>query len=300
MGGECIMSNEIVKDVVDIIPKEQLELAKNYTLADLTRSNGEILNELDIDDIFNILKSSINVVSHNSLAVMVENAAKLKDYLEQTGQTTLLQILKSRLQFINDDYKIIENGFIYFLYERDVNAIIKVVNNHKDDRYLALTKLTDYTKMIPTEALPTVKKAREIFKYLVILHNDPRGAGVRSEQLAKDERKKKDPILFGKTDESSDKLYLICSWSDAYCDYTLPDLLDDMAKKSVGEIPSINAIDIPATVEDLINSINDDFGTWMVVHYPIINGNNGPFSISFENSTQSSTTSTNNLRIYKG
>lgn len=73
-----------------------------------------------------------------------------------------------------------------------------------------------------------------------------------------------------------------------------------MAKKSVGEIPSINAIDIPATVEDLINSINDDFGTWMVVHYPIINGNNGPFSISFENSTQSSTTSTNNLRIYKG
>jgi hypothetical protein len=65
----------------------------------------------------------------------------------------------------------------------------------------------------------------EVFDNYVIVHYDPKGKN--RQDTAKEEYKKRDPIVFGVI-AGSNKLYYITDWIDDYCDLTLEKFVDTL------------------------------------------------------------------------
>lgn len=250
-----LMKKSEPEEVTDIVAKED---AAKFTIKDLTSEN-ELVSNLTIDQIFQILKSSVKSTNHEALANMIGCCIDLRDNLEITGQSDLLYTMKKRLETIGEEYKAIQNGFQYYLYQKDVNTIISKVNDDRGFRYLALDNIKNYHRLIPPEALSVVKLAKETFSELLVLHCDPKGVHLAQKTQTQKDR---DPILFGRITSTSEKLYLITSWADNLCDYTLEELLDDMSARMTGEEYAIKIDNIPETIDELVAQLNESCGIW--------------------------------------
>lgn len=245
--------------VTDIVP---LEDVNNLHIRDLV-AEDDIVKALTTDQVFQVLKNSVQQSSEPKLQAMLHSCIALKDHLEMTGQNDLLSTLTTRIKDIGLEYKVLESGHTFFIYRKDVNKIIDSVNNDKGFTYLKLTKLENYMRLIPPESSEAIKKAKEYFPVMYVLHTDPKGSHKAEEDRVK---KDKDPILFGMTGTRSEKMYLICSWEDKYCDFTLPELLDLMSEKLEGDAQKLGQLDIPTTVEELVDNMNESNGIWITTY----------------------------------
>lgn len=244
--------------VVDLVPLEDVE---KLTILDL-RNDNDMVAALTTDQVFQVLKQSVRENSLPELKAMVESCEILKENLEMTGQKDLLATLSQRLKESGKEYAILSAGYSFYLYRGDVDDIIDKVNKDKGFRYLKMTKLEDYRKLIPTTVAPLIKEARELFSTLYVLHTDPKGEDTVEEKRVK---KDKDPILFGMATGKSEKMYFIASWEDKWCDFTLNRLLDEMAKR-LANPSDVNFDVIPTTVEELVDAIDSTAGIWNTVH----------------------------------
>jgi hypothetical protein len=68
----------------------------------------------------------------------------------------------------------------------------------------------------------------EVFDNYVVLYYDPDGKIYK--ETAKEEAKRKDPIIFGVI-AGSEKLYYVADWVDEYCDLTLEAFIDAIGVK---------------------------------------------------------------------
>ena len=271
-------------DVTNIVPKED---AEKLTIKDLTSENA-VVKDLTLDQIFQILKASVKSTNLEALAHMVECCISIKDNLETTGQTDLLYTMKQRMQTIGEEYNAIQNGFMHYLYMKDIITIIRKVNDDRGFKYLTLDDIKNYHRLIPTESLPIVKVAKETFNELLVLHCDPKGVHqMQKTQTTKD----RDPILFGRVTPTSEKLYLIASWADNLCDYTLEELLDDMSAHMTGEDYTLKIDNLPETINEVIDQLNATCGIW---HKNYVTYNELPGTYF----TSSTTTASNNLIIF--
>lgn len=245
----------MTNEVIDIVPVEE---ATQLHVTDLV-ANQSIIKDLSVDQVFTVLKNSIKTLSVESLGVMLNNCNILRENLELTGQKDLLRTLTNRVKDIGKEVKAVEMGFIFYLYKKDVDTIINAVNKDKGFNYLKLTNIESYHRLIPPSTAQFIKNANEIYDKVYILHCDPKGAHEATEKkVAKD----KDPIAFGMISRDAEKLYLIASWNDEYCDFTLTELLDAMAEKEIGGLSPVKQMDIPTTVEELVDKLNADAGIW--------------------------------------
>lgn len=277
-----ILSVEEKREATDIVPLEDLA---NLTVRDLTSENG-IIKALTTDQVFEVIKNSVKVNSKDQLQFMLQSCQQLKDNLELTGQSNLLYQLTTRVKDIGREYKIIEAGYKFYVYRKDINTIIEKVNKEKGFKYLKLDRLSEYMRLIPPDAAKMINETKELFAEMYILHIDPSG---NHEQVKEQTKKDRDPIVFGLTSNKSEKMYFIASWEDAWCDYTLTELLDDMGQK-LGDREKVFEVDIPTTVDELVTALSETTGLW--------NEKYGTISIQSSMYANSST-STSNITQYR-
>jgi hypothetical protein len=91
--------------------------------------------------------------------------------------------------------------------------------------HISDTRFEDYTRLIPDEVVTIKKKVEEFFDKLIIFHYWNEKA-VETEMMSPTEYSAmKDPILFGVSNDTPDKYYVIADWEDDYCNLKFDDVV---------------------------------------------------------------------------
>lgn len=119
-------------------------------------------------------------------------------------------------------------GITTFVYRDDIEFYI---NNVASD-VVKIIDIENYEREIPDEIVDVISKVKDKFDQLYIVFTDYTGAVER--QVAQ-ERRQKDPILFGTFQEGStrsviDRFYYLGDWIDEYCDLTLDKMVNETKK----------------------------------------------------------------------
>jgi hypothetical protein len=164
-----------------------------------------------------------------------ENASLYKDRVEnyliaisnaiKSGQTALMEELLRGL--VTNKYESVLNaeGLHYIINENQMVSFIK-----ECEKGICLDYIKNFSRPIPTEVVNKIDEVNklEIFDNYVVLYYDPKGEVFK--ETAREEAKRKDPILFGVL-AGSRKLYYITDWVDEYCDLSLEKFVDTIGVK---------------------------------------------------------------------
>jgi hypothetical protein len=95
----------------------------------------------------------------------------------------------------------------------------------KCEKGIKLEYIKNFTRPIPQNVVDKINHINnlEVFDNYVVLYYDPDGKIYQ--ETAREEAKRKDPIIFGLI-AGSEKLYYIADWVDEYCDLTLEKFID--------------------------------------------------------------------------
>ena len=188
----------------------------------------KIANKFDVIKFFSDVKLSAE-----------DEATKYRDRLaeyvncigiaEKTGQIALKEKLFNNLVINKYETILFSKGLVKAVTEE---TIVKLAKD--SPKALALDYIQNYIRNIP---ISVIKKKLEIdqleiFDNYVILHYDPNGVSYAQTNKEKEEKKKRDPIMFGVI-EGSTKLYYIDSWEDEYCDLTWDKMVDIIGKETI-------------------------------------------------------------------
>lgn len=148
---------------------------------------------------------------------------------EKSGQIALKEKLFNNLVINKYETILFSKGLVKAVTEE---TIVKLAKD--SPKALALDYIQNYIRNIP---ISVIKKKLEIdqleiFDNYVILHYDPNGVSYAQTNKEKEEKKKRDPIMFGVI-EGSTKLYYIDSWEDEYCDLTWDKMVDIIGKETI-------------------------------------------------------------------
>ena len=188
----------------------------------------KIANKFDVIKFFSDVKLSAE-----------DEATKYRDRLaeyvncigiaEKSGQIALKEKLFNNLVINKYETILFSKGLVKAVTEE---TIVKLAKD--SPKALALDYIQNYIRNIP---ISVIKKKLEIdqleiFDNYVILHYDPNGVSYAQTNKKKEEKKKRDPIMFGVI-EGSTKLYYIDSWEDEYCDLTWDKMVDIIGKETI-------------------------------------------------------------------
>lgn len=136
------------------------------------------------------------------------------------GQTALVEDLLRGLVTNKYESVLYAEGLYYVINE---DQMVSFVN--QCEKGIKLDYIKNFTRPLPQEVVDKVNKINqlEVFDNYVILYYDPDGKIYK--ETAKEEAKRKDPILFGVI-AGSNKLYYIADWIDEYCDLSLDKFID--------------------------------------------------------------------------
>ena len=138
------------------------------------------------------------------------------------GQTALSEKLMREMIANKYESFLAAEGYYYVVTEQQVIDFAK-----KSERGISLDYLKNFVRPIPDSVIEKINKADEleVFDNYVIMHYDPKGEA--RQDTAKEEMKKRDPIVFGVI-AGSTKLYYVADWIDEYCDLTLEKFVDTL------------------------------------------------------------------------
>lgn len=188
----------------------------------------KIANKFDVIKFFSDVKLSAE-----------DEATKYRDRLaeyvncigiaEKSGQIALKEKLFNNLVINKYETILFSKGLVKAVTEE---TIVKLAKD--SPKALALDYIQNYIRNIP---ISVIKKKLEIdqleiFDNYVILHYGPNGVSYAQTNKEKEEKKKRDPIMFGVI-EGSTKLYYIDSWEDEYCDLTWDKMVDIIGKETI-------------------------------------------------------------------
>jgi hypothetical protein len=136
------------------------------------------------------------------------------------GQTALVEDLLRGLVTNKYESVLYAEGLYYVVNE---DQMVSFVN--QCEKGIKLDYIKNFTRPLPQEVVDKVNKINqlEVFDNYVVLYYDPDGKIYK--ETAKEEAKRKDPILFGVI-AGSNKLYYIADWIDEYCDLSLDKFID--------------------------------------------------------------------------
>lgn len=194
---------------------------------------------------FEKLKDSKQTITSQRLKESYKVILELAEKYKKTGQTKSLRQLQFLTSILGEEEKLVNLGVTTFIY-RDVieDFIVNVA-----DKTVKIIELRNYLREIPNEAVEIVEKTKDIFSEFYVVFTDYTGL---EERRVSQERREKDPILFGCFKDSefvSDRFYFLADWEDNWCDLTLGKMVDQYKTKK-GQDPT-NKIEIPKSLDEL-------------------------------------------------
>ena len=141
------------------------------------------------------------------------------------GQTALVEDLLRGLVTNKYESVLYAEGLYYVINEDQMVSFVT-----QCEKGIKLDYIKNFTRPLPQEVVDKINKINqlEVFDNYVILYYDPDGKIYK--ETAKEEAKRKDPIIFGLI-AGSKKLYYITDWVDEYCDLTLENFIDAIGIK---------------------------------------------------------------------
>ena len=177
--------------------------------------------EMDVISFF----SNIKATSKDSLNGYVNRIEKYLTAIHNAklvGQDALAEKLSREMVANKYESFLAAEGYYYVVTEQQVVDFAK-----KSERGISLDYMKNFVRPIPESVVNKITEADklEVFDNYVIMHYDPKGKA--RQDTAKEEAKKRDPIVFGVI-AGSTKLYYITDWIDEYCDLTLEKFVDTL------------------------------------------------------------------------
>lgn len=141
---------------------------------------------------------------------------------KMVGQTALVEKLIREMIANKYESFLAAEGYYHVVSEEQMVDFIR-----KSERGISIDYIKNFVRPIPMNVIEKIAKASEleVFDNYVIVHYDPKGTN--RQDTAKEEYKKRDPIVFGVI-AGSTKLYYITDWIDDYCDLTLEKFVDTL------------------------------------------------------------------------
>lgn len=199
---------------------------------------------------FDSLKDSKQEITSEKLRNSYDVILKLAEKYQKTGQTKSLGRLKFLAKVLGEEEKLIELGVTTFIYRQNIEDYIDNVNSD----VVKIIELKNYMREIPEEAVEVVEKTKDIFDEFYVVFTD---YTKREERKIAQERREKDPILFGCFRENSyvgDRFYFLADWVDSYCDLTLDRMIAEY--KASKKIDPSHSLEAPQTHEELLEILD--------------------------------------------
>ena len=179
---------------------------------------------MDALQFFSMVKAS----SKESVATYRD---RVSDYLKSmhnavtTGQIALVEDLLRGLVTNKYESVLFAEGLYYVVNEQQMVSFVK-----QCEKGIKLEYVKNFTRPMPQDVVDKIAKINqlEVFDNYVVLYYDPDGKIYK--ETAKEEAKRKDPIIFGVI-AGSNKLYYVADWIDEYCDLTLEAFIDAIGVK---------------------------------------------------------------------
>ena len=203
--------------------------------------------ELNPSEYFEMVKARKQTVTDEDLSRIYDNCLDLLNKYKITGQTAGMRKLLFHLQSIEAEREIVRMGITTFIYRDDIEEYI---DNIAEDT-VKIIELEKYEREIPDEIVAIIKRVKDKFDQLYILFTDYTG---RAERQVEEERRQKDPILFGtfqnkQTRTVIDRFYFLGDWEDEYCDLTLDKMVNEVEASKKRNI--VRTINTPEDIEEL-------------------------------------------------
>lgn len=179
---------------------------------------------MDALQFFSLVKAS----SKESVATYRD---RVSDYLKSihnavtVGQTALVEDLLRGLVTNKYESVLFAEDLYYVVNEQQMVSFVK-----QCEKGIKLEYVKNFTRPMPQDIVDKIAKINqlEVFDNYVVLYYDPDGKIYK--ETAKEEAKRKDPIIFGVI-AGSEKLYYVADWVDEYCDLTLEAFIDAIGVK---------------------------------------------------------------------
>ena len=177
--------------------------------------------EMDVISFFTNIKAT-SKDSFNGYVNRVEKYLKAIHDAKIIGQEALVEKLSREMLANKYESFLAAEGYYHVVTEQQVIDFVK-----KTERGVSLDYVKNFIRPIPQCVVDKIAEADklEVFDNYVIMHYDPKG--VNRQDTAREEAKKRDPIVFGVI-AGSTKLYYITDWVDEYCDLTLEKFVDTL------------------------------------------------------------------------
>lgn len=188
-------------------------------------------NEQNVEEKYIDVLQFFSMVKASSKESVSTYRDRISGYLKSihnavsAGQTALVEDLLRGLVTNKYESVLYAEGLYYVINE---DQMVSFVN--QCEKGIKLDYIKNFTRPLPQEVVDKVNKINqlEVFDNYVVLYYDPDGKIYK--ETAKEEAKRKDPIIFGLI-AGSKKLYYITDWVDEYCDLTLENFIDAIGIK---------------------------------------------------------------------
>lgn len=216
------INNNVIKDKnakkVSFVDKVKNFFSKKN---DAVSNDGESIHGelMDALHFFNLVK----LTSKESLGTYRD---RVSDYLKavysaaSVGQIALLEDLIRGMVTNKYESVLFSEGYYHVVNEEQMVKFVKSC-----EKGIKLDYIKNFTRPLPLDVVEKINKINnlEIFDNYVVLYYDPDGKIYK--ETAREEAKRRDPIIFGVI-AGSKKLYYIADWVDEYCDLTLEGFVD--------------------------------------------------------------------------
>lgn len=228
-----IIRPTFIDRLLSIFSKKHYDKVYTQTTKSLYRNTGKDRGRksipegitLTVEDFFNQVKLKVDQAENfkNHITTIFKQIRQAKGM----GQTALLEALTSKLIIEVYEGALMAAGFNKYITFKELKDLEK-----KSPKGLSIDYPQNFARIIPEEVIEKKMKADElcIFDHYVILHFDPKKQNTKSTKNEIEEKKSKDPILFGLILDSQ-KLYYITDWVDEYCDLTWDKALEILGDK---------------------------------------------------------------------
>lgn len=188
-------------------------------------------NEVKEDEKYMDALHFFSLVKTSSKESVATYRDRVSDYLTAvhnavtTGQTALMEDLLRGLVTNKYESVLFAEGLYYIVTEEQMVSFVK-----QCERGIKLDYIKNFTRPLPQDVVSKIERVNqlEVFDNYVVLYYDPDGKIYK--ETAREEAKRKDPIVFGVI-AGSTKLYYIADWVDEYCDLTLEKFIDAIGVK---------------------------------------------------------------------
>lgn len=212
--------------------------------------NNERLNP---QEYFDAVKERKHHITDEQLKTVYDNCLELLNKYRITGQKNGMRKLMFHLECIEKERAIVAMGIDTFVYRDDIEFYI----DHVADDVVKIIDLESYEREIPDEIVDIIDKVKDHFDQLYVVFTDYTG---EMERQVTEERRRKDPILFGTFQSTAnktviDRFYYLGDWIDEYCDLTLDKMVNETER--VGNRQIAHTIKTPEDIKELKEQLND-------------------------------------------